>query len=343
MAADIRLLATDLDGTVIGGANELPLYTEFRDQLRAMRASRGTVWVACTGRSRRSFAAFAYPMEAMNIFPDYIIVRNAFISRLTPLGYMPHVFWNWHIRYLIWLNRFRLSGAIEDWYRILTGAALGVRTLHRTKNRLHLRFESEESAQAAVDILRSRVSEYRHLQLLKYHRELDIRHVPFTKGLAVSELARHLGIEPAHILTVGNGLNDISMLDPAVAKMTACPANSEPEVMERVHASGGHLASHRSLRGVIEILKAYEEGTVSSELPPSWVAVSERPNPQASRPRRSRPGMNRQRAWLIAAVSYATVLVFANFNLIPFVSQWIMKPHHWLLAQVAKVLGLIWK
>jgi hydroxymethylpyrimidine pyrophosphatase-like HAD family hydrolase len=39
---DIRLIATDLDGTLIGSVDEFPLYSQFRQRLHAYRRENGT-------------------------------------------------------------------------------------------------------------------------------------------------------------------------------------------------------------------------------------------------------------------------------------------------------------
>ena len=42
-APDIRLIATDLDGTLIGSANEFPLYNTFRERVDQLKPFAGSV------------------------------------------------------------------------------------------------------------------------------------------------------------------------------------------------------------------------------------------------------------------------------------------------------------
>lgn len=316
--AIIRLLTTDLDGTLIGSANDFPLYNDFRDRVNRLRDRYGTLWVPCTGRSMRSFKAFFAPMRMMGLRPDYVIIRHAHIFALSRYGYMPHVFWSLHVAYMLWTNQWYVREAINDWHRTITGGALGVRTVIKKKNRLRLRFNSEDAAAVAADLLRDRVKTYPHLKVFHYLREVDLRTVPFTKGLAISELSRHLGIPPDEILAIGNGHNDISMLSGEMAHMTGCPANSEPEVMAVVRAAKGHIASKPSLSGVLQILDAYTGGQVVSELPGDWQDPSHMDNPNRDRPpkRHSKP-FPWPKVFLIAATIYAVLLVFASFGMVP--------------------------
>jgi hypothetical protein len=217
--------------------------------------------------------------------------------------------------------------AINEWHQIITGSSLGVSTIRRERNRLCMRFDTDEAARAAAAFLDEKVKPYRHLRVFKYFQEVDVRAVPFTKGLALSELAGHLHVVPENILAIGNGHNDISMLGGTVAKHCGCPANSEPEVIEVVNQAGGHIASKRSLSGVLEILDAVSSGTVRSELPPGWQPPALSPNPQSRRQRnRPKPVTRVARVnWFIGAMVYVVLVVFASFDLLPG-GEIIMKP-----------------
>jgi HAD superfamily hydrolase (TIGR01484 family) len=342
--ATIRMLACDLDGTLIGSANEFPLYNNFRDKIEELRRTNGIIWVACTGRSLSSFRDFFSPMHMMGIMPDYVIVNHAYIYGIGKYGYMPRLFWNLRIRYLIWASQLYVSEAIDEWHEMITGVSLGVSTIRRKKDRLCLRFDSEESATVAAELLREKVKPYRHLQVFKYLMEVDVRSVPFTKGLAVSELARHLDISASEILVIGNGHNDISMMGRNVAHNVGCPANSEDEVMEATHKVGGHIAKNRSLGGVLEILDAYQTGTVCSDFPAGWIPPTERNNPSVGRsPKERRKKVNTGRIWLFIVVLYVVLTVFASFRLIPYVSDLIVKPFKLLMSLVEKILILFWR
>lgn len=334
---NIRLLATDLDGTLIGSVNEFHLYKDFRDRINELRRENNAVWVACTGRNMHSFWEFFSPMRSMNILPDFIVLRHAYIYGLSRLGYVPHIFWNLHIRYLLWRNELYMHDAIREWHTAVLETCVDARTVVRRRNRLVLRLLSEQSAKAAHETLQRLVEPYRHMRVFRYQREVDVRAVPFTKGLALAELARHLGFGPENVLVIGNGHNDISMMDSQIAKYIGCPSNSEAEVIRHVHTCGGHIASQRSLAGVLEILDAHRNGQVRSTLPDGWRPPEEIPNPNSVRPlrrrTRARPGMAR---WLILVIIYVLLVSLATFDLIPF-SEYI----RWPLDKLVSLIGLL--
>jgi hydroxymethylpyrimidine pyrophosphatase-like HAD family hydrolase len=338
--ADIELVATDLDGTLIGSANDLPLYVDFRDRINEIRRRNNAVWVACTGRRHRSFHRFFSPMQSMGLMPDYVILRHAFIYKLTRHGYWPRMFWNIGISLHVAFNKLRAPSAIRNWHSLLTGGANHVTTVRRTRDQLCLRFDKEESAEVAAELLRDSVKPFPHLRVFKYLREVDVRSVPFTKGMALGELSRHLKIPASRVLAIGDGLNDISMLDERVAAMVGCPANAVPEVIALVHRRCGHISARESLGGVLDVMAAHERGPVSSALPENWRDPSEGFNPQArsrgrTRGPRHRP-IDRQKVFLMVLSLYAVLVVFASFDLIPFVSGWLMKPYHLFLSLLAR-------
>lgn len=322
-----QLIATDLDGTLIGSANELPLYATFRDILGQYRQRHGTVWAACTGRKRRSFRAFFAPMRLMGLLPEYVILHHAFIYRRTRFGYAPLTAWNLRIRWRLIASRRAVRRTIRRWHERIVGSSLGVRTIRREGDRLSLRFESEESAAVASEILREQIKkELSPFQVVSYFKDVDIDPVPFTKGLALAELAGRLRVAPEAILAIGNGHNDLSMLDERVAGAVGCPSNSEPDVMQRVHAAGGHIARQPSLAGVLEVLEAYERGRVNSALPGDWDSGYRALRSKLRRPSRMRRRHRVRSVLVLALAVYTVLLVFASFGLLPG-SKSLMRPY----------------
>jgi hydroxymethylpyrimidine pyrophosphatase-like HAD family hydrolase len=340
----IKLITTDLDGTLVGGGNEFALFKDFADRLLVYRQRFGAQWAICTGRSMHSFEAVLAPMRAMGIEPDYVIIHHAFIYRRGWRGYWPHLIWNAGIRFQVWSSALYLRGALNEWLRMVRGMTKGVTTIYHRSNRLCLRFRTEEDAESAAELLRRKASVFKHLRVFHYMQEVDVRAVPFTKGMAMSELADRIRVKHSEILAIGNGHNDISMLDGSSAAYTGCPANAEVDVMETVHNSGGHVATQRGLEGVIEILDAYLAGTVNSVLPEWWVPNRQQKNPNSGGRNMNHPGRrsggrqsSRVALQLGVLAVYTVLVVLASFGVIPF-SGVIMKPFTLVSKVVERLL-----
>ena len=337
--ASIKLIATDLDGTLIGRANELPLDDHFREVIDEVRREEGAVWAACTGRTMDSFLKFFGPMKTMGIMPDYVVANHAYIFQRTRFGYLPHVFWCLQIHRHIRQNARRARRMLDEVGRSLRGISHGVRMALREPGRLRLRFDSEESAKAALEHVKQRLDSMPDLEAERELSEIEIHTLPYTKGLAVSELARHLRLRRDQTLTIGNGENDLSMLTGSVAAYVGCPANSDPVVIEAVHAAGGHISDKSTLAGVLDILQAVRTGEIRSGLPAHWGTMRQSRGSFERRPRaRSRKRQRtRTTVLLVTAVAVITILVFASFGLLP-LSGLIMKPVNIFLRLVEKVL-----
>ena len=340
---NVRMFVTDADGTLLGHRPEFDQYCAFRDRINKLRSDYNAVWVVSTGRSLRSFNSVFLAMRTFGIVPDFVIARHAYIYEKAWVGYKPHGIWNIRVQFLQFLDWIEIRRAIPRLRRAVLSKNPFTRVVFRNSRRICFRFDDDGAADFGAGILKEAVKPYKYLQLFHHLREVDIRAVPFTKGLAVAELARHLGIPAAHILVVGDGHNDISMMQPEVARYTACPRNGVPEVVETVHRTGGHIAEERSLAGVMEVLDAYETGRIQSALPEYWQPSQDVDNPLAPR------GLPRNKgrevvlsALLLAGTVYATLLVLAFFGLMPF-GDAIVRPFQMLLDLIAKAVQVVQK
>jgi HAD superfamily hydrolase (TIGR01484 family) len=306
----IRMFVTDADGTLMGRRPEYEQYRVFRDRINSLRRDHGAVWVVCTGRSLHGYKAIFRPMNMFGITPDYVIARHAYIYEVRSWGFLPHWIWNFRILWLHWKDSLALRRALPKLSRAVLAHNPFAKVVYSNSHRLFFHFEDEGAARVAAEIVRAEVRAYKYLQLFESPDGLDVRVIPFTKGLAVTELARHLGVSTTQILVVGDGHNDISMMEMTPPCFTACPSNAAAEVMEAVSRTHGHIASEPHLGGVIEVLSAYESGRIKDQLPADWVS-----HDGALSPPHSRKGMRKGlgTAFLLLAVLYTTLLVVGTF------------------------------
>jgi hydroxymethylpyrimidine pyrophosphatase-like HAD family hydrolase len=94
-------------------------------------------------------------------------------------------------------------------------------------------------------------------QLSGNHEWSFILHTDFAKA----ELLRHYcavcGIDTREIIAVGDGYNDISMLDGSLTPRAGCPADASPEVLAAVQAGGGYISRREGPEGTIDVLRFY--------------------------------------------------------------------------------------
>ncbi len=318
------MFVTDADGTVMGSRPEFEQYRVFRDRISDLRANYGAIWVVCTGRSLAGYKHIFTPMCRFGISPDYVIANHAYIFECKAWGFLPHWFWNLRIRWLELRDNLAVRRALPKIRRAVLSQNPFARVTVSNGHRLCFRFDDESAAAFGAEVLRREVRPYKHLQIFQSAGEITVRVIPFTKGLAVTELARHLGVSNPQILVVGDGHNDISMMELDPPCHTACPANAAPEVVATVHRTHGHIADERNLNGVIEVLAAYEQGKLNDQLPADWVESDVSVTPHShSRGIRGVMGTT----VLLSIVIYTTLLVVASFIKFPGAGL-ILKPYH---------------
>jgi HAD superfamily hydrolase (TIGR01484 family) len=344
---EVKVIATDLDGTLITAEDEQDLYDEFRDLINEFRREQNSVWVICTGRDMKHYRRVFLLMEHYGIMPDFVILKHAYIYSVVRGRYVPHTMWNFQIRKLIKSHQRSIGKTLRSWHAIVNDRYDRVRTIALDHERLCMRFRDAVDSSSAAKVLRAQAKGNTLLNVFEYHGEVDVRVVPSTKGQAMIQLAGHLGLSSASTLTIGDGHNDLALMEPSVAHLTGCPTNAKEEIVERVHDLNGHVAREAGLRGVIEILKAYRAGTVCSDLPEDWKRTADSDNPVGSPPDRPRMRQSRhaqycrsqqvKALWLLGAGGYMTAVIFAHFNLIPF-SRLVLMPYTLLMKVIAHAI-----
>ncbi len=334
--ADIRLIATDLDGTLIGSANEFHLYESFRDTINELRVENKAIWVVCTGRSLHGFFDVFTAMRILGAVPDMVVARHAYIYSKTIFGYMPHVLWNMRIMLIQRTSARKAQKAVKYWHDMLASGSFGRASIQKGPERLLIRLDSEDATKALFDVINKELSRYLSLRVFKFKNEIDIRSVPFTKGLALSEIQKHLAILPGNTLSVGDGHNDVSMFFPSVSALIGCPSNSAPEVMLDVHEKGGHVSRYSSLEGVLDIIQAHRRKLVDSSLPADWKSPEYKTSPKM-KGSKSKGSKSLARFMLWSMGGYVVLSVFATFRLLP-LSGLILLPLKVIMKVIAKVM-----
>ncbi len=312
------MFVTDVDGTLVGHRVGFDQYEAFRRYVGILRDKYGARWVICTGRSLRSFRHVFRPMMMLGIVPDYVISRHAYIYERKSRGWIPHGVWNLRVRWLQWRHEWKVRRAIPRMRRRMLGKNPFARVVLENHGRITFQFEDEGATRFGMEIVQSVAQSSRYLQVFQYPCEIDVRAIPFTKGLAVSELAHRIGVAPERVLVVGDGHNDISMMQPDVARWTSCPVNAASEVLEAVNRAGGHIAASHSLAGVLETLKAYEDGVLNSALPSSYAAGADRSGGSGVKAPGTGGRFGFRSLILVLMVVLVVVLVLAKFHLLPF-------------------------
>ncbi len=252
----LQLLSTDFDGTLVNHDVKPPVVADLFTALRELR-ERGMKWLVNTGRSLWHLDDGLKREYKFPIQPDFAIVEERDIYlRARDGGWEPLDGWNG-----------RASRDHAELFRLATPLLAEVLAFMEMLNGAEAIYERGRFVGAVtrtvadmdrfclfLDKLAKR------LPLFGYQRNsIYVRfcHHAYSKGTALGELARQLGVARDGIMATGDHHNDLAMLDGQFAAMVACPGNSCEEVKAAVRSAGGYLANGHASEGVVESMRHF--------------------------------------------------------------------------------------
>lgn len=232
-------LATDLDGTFLGGsdADRKALY----DWIEAYRDTIGLIFV--TGRDPEFIMEMCRDKGLP--WPEYVVGDvGTTIAEVTADGHVTPIAALEEQIAEAWGNR-------GDVVRVALDGHAGL-TLQPTAFRYRVSYDMD--VQTFDPAAKSRVEELGLDWLISDNRYFDVLPKGISKGPSIRRLIAHLGLDEARVLCAGDTLNDLSMLAsglPAVAV-----GNSETELVQRL--SGHSAVYHAQGHGAAGILEAID-------------------------------------------------------------------------------------
>ena len=248
----IRLISTDFDGTLVDHFEKPPVSPALFKMFADLRQC-GVLWAVNTGRgldfTLEGLRQFGFPLE-----PDYILTNEREVFHRDSAG-------NWR-DYGDWNRRcaeahdllFQTEAAfVAQILQFLHGME-GAETIYENDRPVGVITGTDEQM--------DRVVEFVHAvrgpdSLFHYQRNtiyLRFCHAHYSKGAALGELCRLIGICADETFSAGDHHNDLSMLDGRFARWPAAPVNAIPEVKVTVQNAGGYVAETRASDGVVEAL-----------------------------------------------------------------------------------------
>ncbi|WP_425247352.1 Cof-type HAD-IIB family hydrolase [Streptomyces sp. NEAU-NA10] len=258
-AADIRLIVTDMDGTLLDDDKQVP---DGLWEVLALLRERGVLFSPASGRQYATLAReFAEVADGMVFIAENgtYVVRDGKELSSDPLD--PAVV----TRVVAAVRRLAADGV--DVGAVVCGKRSAY--VERTDEaflaevrRYYVRHEVVEDVAAVEDdIIKVALFDFgsaeettapalapfadTHQVVVSGEHWVDVMNRTANKGAALRRLQRELGITPAQTLVFGDYLNDLEMLD--AADWSFAMANAHPEVVRRAR----HLAPANNDNGVL--------------------------------------------------------------------------------------------
>ena len=252
----LQLLSTDFDGTIINHDAKPSFVPEIIEALNDLRAA-GVLWAVNTGRTLWHIEDALKREFNFSIQPDFVVVEERDIYHREGDGpWKP--FGDWNERGVRDHDElFRLAGPLLAEVLAFIERLPGAQTLFdkgRFIGAITANDADMDKLCRFLDTLRARLPVFSYQRNTIYIR---FCHEAYSKGTALGELARMLGIPHDAIFAAGDHHNDIPMLDGSFAKWVTCPSNSCEEVKLTVRTAGGYLAKGAASAGVVEALRHF--------------------------------------------------------------------------------------
>lgn len=253
MSAQIRLISTDFDGTLVAHHSDPVLDLGCMQLIQELQKA-GAIWAINTGRSMQLLQSgltdFRFPVH-----PDFILTseRDVFRPASNGTNWEPYGEWNKRVardHAELYASAAPVFAEVLDYVQNHTRA----RVLHETYGPEGLIAQDEEEMKRIISFIEE--ARTKHPKFHYQHNTVFLRfcHVDYHKGAALAELSRLIDIPREETFAAGDHFNDISMLDGRYAQFPACPGNAIPEVKQTVRDAGGYVAENACGAGVHEAL-----------------------------------------------------------------------------------------
>lgn len=258
----VKLIALDLDGTLLGGTQ--PHYGIMPEAIEAMKtaAARGVMIGIASGREL-DFMEGLFPDHQIDPvregFPSILMPDERYVYTLREGAYRPDVAWNTRVdaneRSSLPASRALVGTLWERLLEIDPKVRIVPEEAIQRRGFIELRFASIEAARQADNLIDQACrTTAPSLRPIRNGGLIALRHRDVGKGNVLLHCARSLGLRPQEILAVGDNRNDRSMLDGRYGFLAGTVANAEPEIKELVRSQGGHVAERKYGAGVAELI-----------------------------------------------------------------------------------------
>jgi HAD superfamily hydrolase (TIGR01484 family) len=254
MISTIKLISTDFDGTLFAEFESPPVAERLQQLIGDMQAG-GAKWIVNTGRDLSSLME-ALGRARIRIEPDYLVLVEREIYLRSGSEYRGLEEWNaacarTHAelfarvrpdlpRLVAWISAHFRARIYEDAYSpfcLLAG--------------------NNGNAEAIHDYLNDYCRTVPDLTVVRNDVYARFSHAAYSKGTALAELTRRLGLTPDQVFAAGDQLNDLPMLDRQYARFLAAPQNALPRVKEAVLRQSGYVSPLSHGKGVADALRFY--------------------------------------------------------------------------------------
>lgn len=256
MSLPIQLISTDFDGTLHADFETPPVPLDLQTLIGELQ-SQGAKWVINTGRDLSGLME-GIARARLFVKPDFLVVVEREIYFHRDSQYEACLDWNARCRQSheqLFARVRKDVPRLVDWISKRFQATL----YEDDFSPFCLIAENNEDADAIQSFLADYCLNIPDLALVRNDIYARFSHKAYSKGTALGEIARRLGIGREQTFAAGDHLNDLPMLSGEFAGLVAAPDNAVPSVKELVRRQQGYVSHQPWGHGVARALEHFLE------------------------------------------------------------------------------------
>jgi hydroxymethylpyrimidine pyrophosphatase-like HAD family hydrolase len=254
MNGPIQLISTDFDGTLFAEFENPPVPAGLQ-QLIGTLQEQGTRWVINTGRDMSNLME-SLGRSRLSIHPDFLVLVEREIYVREGARYVSLEEWNQQCQQAHDILFARIRPDVPRLAAWVT-ERFDATVYEDPFSPFCLIADNNGDADRIVAHLEVYCHGHPGLTIVRNDVYARFSHDGFSKGTALSEIARRLKIATSQVLAAGDHYNDLPMLRRSRAACLVAPANAIPEVREQVLREQGYVSDEVCGYGVLDGLEHY--------------------------------------------------------------------------------------
>ncbi len=258
MSLPLKIISTDFDGTFFAEFENPPVPGQLQRLIGQLQEA-GAKWVINTGRDLSSLLE-SLARAHLSVSPDLLVVVEREIYVHEKSQYVGWEDWNRTCaqahadlfarvrtdlpQLVAWVNERFDASVYEDSYSPFCLIA-----------------EDNRDADVIHEYLKAYCAQVPRLTVVRNDVYARFSHEAYSKGTALSEIARRLGVSRDYILAAGDHLNDLPMLSQERARWLVAPSNAVELVKQAVRRQEGFVSDEPHGYGVARGLEFFLEAT----------------------------------------------------------------------------------
>jgi HAD superfamily hydrolase (TIGR01484 family) len=268
MEVDLKMIAVDLDGTLLGGTTER--YGCLPEGLEALRqATRYNRHVAIVTGRDIDFIRRLLSEEGIDPvregWPHVIIAEERYIYYWNNDNYVSDEVWNRSVFEAEYAHFAAIRQGVNE---LIAGEMARIDAscfrvegdIEERRGFVEVRFIDAFASREGEKLLAEWLLR-RGLSFITVRNVagVAIRHSSVGKGPTLAQVCRDLNVPFSAVLAIGDSSNDLSMLDGTLGFLSAAPGNAEKEVKDKIREGSGYVAEGCYGCGVAEAVAHYEQ------------------------------------------------------------------------------------